>query len=99
MSKEQLYADQHIQVLQELGQVRDLLSEAAPMEIRPGYRIRLGAVEVTYSPESRAYYVYMPGHEQATLPVHTHVYCHDDHVMIHVDHDQHGRAYGIEILG
>ena len=90
--------DQHVEVYQESDQVRDLLHPDAPPTASQAYRIRIGHLEVTYSVVSGAVYINLPGHKDAALPLHSHVYCHDENVMIHVDHDQHGRPVGIEIL-
>lgn len=94
----QLYADQHVQVHQEDDQVRDLLNDNPPPETEVAYRVRIGAMEITYAPVSGAWYVYLPGYERAALPVHTHSYYRDAGVVVNIDHDRKGVAYGIEIL-
>jgi hypothetical protein len=65
------------------------------------YRIRVGAVELTYDANcgQGAWYVYLPGHEQAELPCHTEQYDPEHQpCYINIDHDRQGTVYGIEII-
>jgi hypothetical protein len=65
------------------------------------YRIRVGAVELTYDCSSGhpAWYLYLPGHKQHVGPVTTDQYePGQQHCMINIDRDQRGRTFGIEVL-
>jgi hypothetical protein len=64
------------------------------------YRIRVGQVELTYDCSLHgAWYLYLPGHEQAVGPVGTDQYDPGNQpFMINIDRDQKDRAVGIEIV-
>jgi hypothetical protein len=64
------------------------------------YRIRVGQVELTYDCSfGGAWYLYLPGHEQAVGPVTTDQYDPGNQpFMINIDRDKKGNAVGIEIV-
>jgi hypothetical protein len=66
------------------------------------YRIRVGAVELTYDATCGhgAWYLYLPQHEQRVPPVRTQEHDAGPGVgfMINIDHDQKGKAFGIAIV-
>jgi hypothetical protein len=64
------------------------------------YRIRVGAVELTYDCSSGhgAWYLYLPGHRKTVGPVTTDQYEPQQDCMINIDRDQRGQAVGIEVV-
>ncbi len=92
-----VYSDAHVKVLRSGGE--------APGSDRlnaPFYRIRVGAVELTYDVGAGAWYVYMPGRERMQTPVRSHPYYLSEQgfTMVNIDWDHtESQVFGIEILG